>query len=333
MLTLDGLSFSRLNNGAGLLVIYDDGSPAAIDIRDGLDVAFINLAEPKKSTVPQNFAITPTTFDRTATLSMFFSSVEGADSGDPRPSSIEINVLDVSMASVSQILLSDQLHSADGDEWDTLVVNVNVPAGAVAISVQAFSRSDTGSTATPASLAWLAAGLRVEQQQFCWVTYGGFHNGGITAGSKDFTFGGNIGPPPSGSMEVIDHNTGDNFHSNDLHVVDCIDTGTTGPQQPGGKKGFTIDKLVFRGTGRFNGVDGYTFEGFFVDGGEPADKNGNDPDYFEVVVKDPSGSVVLQTSLALDGGNVQIHPPNPSLLKSSTSTSSSAFTTSNGNKK
>ena len=36
--TVDGLSFSNVNNGAALLVIYDDGSSdAQIDIRDGSD--------------------------------------------------------------------------------------------------------------------------------------------------------------------------------------------------------------------------------------------------------------------------------------------------------
>ncbi len=148
----------------------------------------------------------------------------------------------------------------------------------------------------------------------CWITTGGFHNAGRQSGSKDFTFGGNVGPPPSGSWEVIDHNTGDNFHSHDVHITDCVVIAKTGPGQPGGKKGFDINKALFEGTGRLNGVDGFPFTGFVVDGGEPAGKKGNDPDFFEIIVRDPgTGEIVFQASGALDGGNVQIHPPNPSL--------------------
>lgn len=156
--------------------------------------------------------------------------------------------------------------------------------------------------------------INEDEPGVCWITTGGFQNAGTQSGGKDFTFGGNVGPPPSGSWEVIDHNTGDNFHTNDVHIVECLSTGTTGPQQPGGKKGFTIDKATFEGTGRLNGVDGFPFTGFVIDGGEPAGKKGNDKDFFEIVVRDPiTNAIVFEASGELDGGNVQIHPPNPSL--------------------
>ena len=144
----------------------------------------------------------------------------------------------------------------------------------------------------------------------CWITTGGFHNAGVQSGGKDFTFGGNVGPPPSGSWEVIDHNTGDNFHSNDVHITDCIEIDGTGPGQPGGKKGFVINQAFFEGTGRLNHVDGYPFTGFVVDRGEPSGKNDNQKDQFHIEVRDPVSSVVVfETDFLLDGGNVQIHPP------------------------
>jgi len=147
----------------------------------------------------------------------------------------------------------------------------------------------------------------------CWITTGGFQNAGVQAGSKDFTFGGNVGPPPSGSWQVVDHNTGDKFHSNDVHIVDCIVIDGTGPGQPGGKKGFKINQAFFEGTGRLNGVSGYPFTGFVIDRGEPSGKQGNDKDEFQIVVRDPNtDAVVFEASGPLDGGNVQIHPPNPS---------------------
>ncbi len=143
----------------------------------------------------------------------------------------------------------------------------------------------------------------------CWITTGGFINAGVQSGGKDFTFGGNVGPPPSGSWEVIDHNTGDNFHSNDVHIVECLTIEGTGPQQPGGKKGLTTNVALFEGIGRLNGVPGYPFTGYVIDGGEPQGTQGNDHDYFELEARDPGTNVVVFfASGELDGGNVQIHP-------------------------
>lgn len=144
----------------------------------------------------------------------------------------------------------------------------------------------------------------------CWITTGGFHNAGAQSGGKDYTFGGNVGPPPSGSWEVIDHNTGDNFHSNNVSITDCIEIEGTGPGQPGGKKGFVINQAFFEGVGRLNHVDGYPFTGFVVDRGEPSGKNDNQKDQFHIEVRDPMNNVVVfETDFLLDGGNVQIHPP------------------------
>jgi len=40
-LTLAGLNFTEVNNGAGVLVLYDDGGEAAdFQLRDGIDIAF-----------------------------------------------------------------------------------------------------------------------------------------------------------------------------------------------------------------------------------------------------------------------------------------------------
>ena len=144
----------------------------------------------------------------------------------------------------------------------------------------------------------------------CWFTFGGFQNAGIQAGGKDFTFGGNVGPPPSGVIEVIDHNTGDNFHTESVHIVECLVIEGTGPGQPGGKKGFTINKATFAGAGRLNGVSGFPFTGFVIDAGEPAGKKNNDKDFFEITVRNPgTNDIVFQASGELDGGNIQLHPP------------------------
>jgi hypothetical protein len=183
----------------------------------------------------------------------------------------------------------------------------------------------------------------------CWTTTGGFQNAGFASGSKDYTFGGNVGPPPSGVWEVVDHVTGDNFHSNDVEIIEClVAEALSGPEQPGGKKGLEENVLRFRGTGRLRHGDtgevteGHVFQGCVIDAGEPAGSQGLDSDYYEIVVCDlgetecdfgsglcsaettpdqltPTASqdacdglgdpVVFAACGRLDGGNVQIHPP------------------------
>ncbi len=148
----------------------------------------------------------------------------------------------------------------------------------------------------------------------CWETTGGFNNADVLSpqGKKTCTFGGNIGPPPSGAKEVNWHEgslEGSKFHTNDIAVTSCESTGSTGPEQPGGKKGFDIDKLNFACTGRFNNEPGYTCRGFFFDGGEGGPKENNDPDAIQFIVEDSSGTEVARCEGDLHGGNVQLHPP------------------------
>lgn len=308
--SVGGLDFTRHQNGAGVLVIFDDGSPTSeIAVRDGNDYAFINFAPPLNSTVAQTFDFTPANFDRAGLVDLFIGSVAD-DSGlyGFRPSSFEVSVGGVTS------VFSDQLNSRDGHYWDTVNLDVTIPAGAESLTVQVFSRDD-GVVAPgnlPASLTWLTGGFAVvtPPPDVCWITTGGFHNAGETAGAKDYTFGGNVGPPPRGSWEVVDHNTGDNFHSNDVRIVACEVIQLTGPGQPGGKKGFKINQATFEGTGRLNGVDGFIFTGYVQDAGEPHGKKANDQDYFSITVRDPdSNEIVFEASATLDGGNVQIHPP------------------------
>lgn len=154
-LTVGGLSFGGANNGAGVLVIFDDGSSAAnIQLRDGNDLAFINFAPPLDTTAPQTFVFAPAASDRTATLAMFFSSVAGSVSGGGlRPTAIRITV------DGSTTVLNNLLGSNDGEEWDTLTVPVLIPADATMLTVQALSADNLGTGNLPASFAWNAAGL------------------------------------------------------------------------------------------------------------------------------------------------------------------------------
>ena len=59
-LSIDGADFNFAKNGAGLLVIYYDGSTTEIQLRDGNDLAFINFAPPLDTTVPRHLALQQT---------------------------------------------------------------------------------------------------------------------------------------------------------------------------------------------------------------------------------------------------------------------------------
>jgi len=155
-----GLAYNHLNNGAGVLVIYDDGTLADVQVRDGNDLAYATFSDPLDTTVAQTFAFAACTQDRTAHLEMFFSSVRGADDDYTlRPSVIVV------VTNGTETLYINRLDSLDGDEWDTLHVDVNIPAGATTLTVQALSEDRTPSeggqpeSLKPASFAWNAAAL------------------------------------------------------------------------------------------------------------------------------------------------------------------------------
>ena len=156
-LTIDGMSFSNTNNGAGVLVIYDNGSGTSdIQIRDGLDIAYINSPEPIKSTVPQTFNFVPEGVDRIAKVLLFVGGVSDSPQ-TPRPNSIEISVTAGSITTT--YTYSNFLNSIDGPEWDSLMLDVLIPNGATKLKVQVFSRDDAmpASGNDPASLEWVGA--------------------------------------------------------------------------------------------------------------------------------------------------------------------------------
>jgi probable HAF family extracellular repeat protein len=68
-----------------------------------------------------------------------------------------------------------------------------------------------------------------------------------------------------------------------------------------------VDTVLFTGTGRWNGVDGYTFEVQAADAGEP----GRGRDSFAIVIKAPDGTIVANAGGTLAGGNVQSVPVKP----------------------
>ena len=143
--------FTRQSNGAGLLVIYDDGSGAAsIDVRDGLDLAFIRSSGDQMVTVPQTFMFPASDIARVAKLDLFFGSVKAN-----RPNQVVYTVGGVTTE------LDDILKDNDGPEWDTQDLQIDIPAGATSLTVEAISADPNGTGNLPASLSWVTAGLSV----------------------------------------------------------------------------------------------------------------------------------------------------------------------------
>jgi hypothetical protein len=148
---LTGFPFTQGNDGAGVVVVYDDGtsSGATIGVRDGLDLAYYRFAPPLDTTVPQTFTFSASTSPRTAALSTLAGSV-----GSSRPDQLVITFAPAG----APIVLDNPWQGLAGPSWDALNSVVVIPAGATSMTVQALS---AGSGGEPASIAWDAAALSV----------------------------------------------------------------------------------------------------------------------------------------------------------------------------
>jgi hypothetical protein len=153
-----GVPVNRINDGAGLLVIYEDGTDAEIGIVDGADVAFINAPDlPREVTIPRTFTFTPEPVDRQADLTIFTASVSDDVDGPPlRPTGITVQA-----DGTVVVVFDTELDSNDGYEWDTFTPSITVPAGVSSITVEVQSEDNLDTGDLPASLIWIAAGLAV----------------------------------------------------------------------------------------------------------------------------------------------------------------------------
>ena len=99
---------------------------------------------------------------------------------------------------------------------------------------------------------------------------------------------------------------GNKFHMTEhLETVSCTDDPNIIQAPPPAP----LDTLVGIGTGRYNGVNGYTIEFTLVDAGEPG---GNDQAALKIFQTSNPGNVVLDVPLQqLIGGNLQAHFDQP----------------------
>jgi hypothetical protein len=147
------------NHGAGMMVIYDDGSEAVLELRDGLDCAYHGFAGDLQVTVPQTFTFAASADDRYAKMVIFSGSV----GSDP----IRPNEIHISTEGSPRI---NELYSVDGDLWDTLCLeDVYIPAGATEVTVELVSPSDTD--VDGASMTWIGCGFVLPEPTYCIGDY------------------------------------------------------------------------------------------------------------------------------------------------------------------
>ena len=109
----------------------------------------------------------------------------------------------------------------------------------------------------------------------------------------------------SNNLEINWPGTGrqNQFHMLNHTAADCTDDPEIDQRPPQAP----VDTIVGVGTGRFNGVDGYTVNFTLVDAGEPGTS-----DEIGLVITAPDGSVVLNLPVQnITGGNVQAHFDQP----------------------
>ena len=330
-LSVEGLDFSFENSGAGVLVIYSDGTTAAIGAVDGLDLAFRDFPDPRQTTVPQTISFDPADEDRVADIAIFAGSVGGAD----RENTIRVttggNVRD----------FVDPLSSSAGELWDSIVLNMMVPAGADSLTVQILSGPDGD---LPASLNWVGAGVSVpvpEEPGLCWLTGGGVKFEAIlgmdlaTHGPRD-SVGGVIAPScdldPSrgGQWNQLSHRLKLHFQA---HAFDRVACGNVPGIEPGSESPVTDFNYIeaWGSDGTLKGIRGnrtdlsglsyfFRIEDRNEPGNEQANTDGADVDRYFLHVWDENGDTVLLIEdpdgdgdpstvepLTITGGNMQIH--------------------------
>jgi hypothetical protein len=296
--------FSNVANGAGVVVIFDDGSSNAnIAMRDGSDLAFVGFAGSLQTTVPQTFTFPTSANSRIALVNLFFASVAGSVSGGTiRPTAIEFTT---NGPNGGTTVLNNLLNSVSGPEWDHFAISVNLPAGATSLTVQALSVDNLGTGFLPASFDWLAAGLSIEPE----VPPGTC--GRMTGGGSVFTYNDvrvTRGFEIHCDLREPKNWPGNKFHLSRLTSAVCTDNPAVVQAPPSSAP---FDTFTGTGVGKLNNKPGGRIEFVFVDAGEPGNS-----DTAKIKVFDENNNLVLDVPGApnlpgfLNRGNLQTHKDN-----------------------
>jgi hypothetical protein len=160
-LTVSGMHFLSIsepptgNDGVGLVVIYDDGTPSTFaGIRDGQDLAFHTFAPPLDTTVAQTISFASSNVDRSAKLGVLAASVRGTD-----PLGVRGNVIAGQFNTGQTFSFVNELQSNQGNSFDAKNLAITVPAGATSLKVQLLSQGGD----VPASLTWITGTLMMDE--------------------------------------------------------------------------------------------------------------------------------------------------------------------------
>lgn len=148
-----------VEEGVGVTAIYDDGmNSERISLRDGLDLAFYQFADPLDRTVPQVFTFEPVEQEREAHLYMWLGSVEYNDATvATRPFRVEIDVGALHREEIMTACL------VCGPLWEPIIMTQTIPANATALRVQLFSQEQLEPLG--ASLEWIGATMTIVEPQ------------------------------------------------------------------------------------------------------------------------------------------------------------------------
>jgi len=154
-LTIGEVDFEIQTFGAGVVVVFDLPDADAVDIfvRDGMDAAYHEFAAPLNATAEQVYTFPASDEARTATLWLLVGSAK--DNG-LRPNLTTVKIGDAPVVGYGNLFVS-----ADGREWDTVKLELNIPAGVTRVAVQLLSEDPDNTGKDPASLVWVNGTLTI----------------------------------------------------------------------------------------------------------------------------------------------------------------------------
>jgi hypothetical protein len=158
--SVDGMEFAfegdNQNSGVALVVIYDDGSEADIQLREGLDLAYYDFPEPRNAVVPQIFTFLPSLMPRPARV---FLAAGSADEGSANKAIVTVGD--------AVYEFDDVFGSEEGPRWDTEMIVVTVPAGVTSLTVEVMSMDSEDPSG--AYLSWVMAAMSIPLTQVVQV--------------------------------------------------------------------------------------------------------------------------------------------------------------------
>ncbi len=150
-LTLEGVDFTLRTDGAALLVIVDDGvGTADIQIRDGMDFAFIRAPGAANVTTPQEFILPGVEDDRSAEIIVIIG-----DGTPDRPDELELTL------NQSTTVLCNEARGREGAELDIIRIPVELGASPTTATLELFSRECGGGVPAglPDSISWFVGAV------------------------------------------------------------------------------------------------------------------------------------------------------------------------------